>query len=67
MPIFIFPRNRVAQIYLRALGSLSVSSYSYNSQGYGGSILSCLHEGNVHSETIIVLINEQIPGFLLVW
>jgi hypothetical protein len=37
----IFPRNRVAQLYPRALGSLLVASY--DSQGYGGSILTSLH------------------------
>jgi hypothetical protein len=37
------PRNRVAQLYPRALGSLSVASY--DSQGYGGGILSRLHMG----------------------
>jgi hypothetical protein len=43
VPVFISPRNRVGHIYPRALGSLSVASY--DSQGYGGSILSCLHTG----------------------
>jgi hypothetical protein len=42
--VFIFPRNRMAQIYPRALGFLSVASYY--SQGYGGGILSRLHTGN---------------------
>jgi hypothetical protein len=39
--VFISARNRVAQIYPRALGSLSVASY--DSQGYGGGTLSRLH------------------------
>jgi hypothetical protein len=43
VPVFISPRNRVAQLYPRALGSLSV--VSYDSQGYGGGILSRLHTG----------------------
>jgi hypothetical protein len=43
VPVFISPRNRVAQIYPRALGSLSVTSY--DSQGYGGGILTRLHTG----------------------
>jgi hypothetical protein len=30
--VFIYPRNRVAQLYLQALGSLFVASY--DSQGY---------------------------------
>jgi hypothetical protein len=42
-PVFIPPRNRVAQIYPRALGSLSAASY--DSQGYGGDILFHLHKG----------------------
>jgi hypothetical protein len=41
VPVFKSPRKRVAQIYPRALGSLSVASY--DSQGYGGGILSRLH------------------------
>jgi hypothetical protein len=36
-PVFISPRNRVAQLYPRALGSLYI--VSYDSQGYGGGIL----------------------------
>jgi hypothetical protein len=34
VPVFIFPRNRVAQLYPQALDSLFVTSY--DSQGYGG-------------------------------
>jgi hypothetical protein len=44
VPIFISPRKRVAQLYPRALGSLSVTSYE--SQGYGGGILTRLHTGD---------------------
>jgi hypothetical protein len=36
VPIFISPRNRVAQLYPQALGSLFVASC--DSQGYGGGI-----------------------------
>jgi hypothetical protein len=43
VPVFISPRNRVAQLYTRALGSLFVASY--DSQGYGGGILTRLHTG----------------------
>jgi hypothetical protein len=43
VPVFISPRNMVVQLYPRALGSLSVASY--DSQGYGGGILSRLHAG----------------------
>jgi hypothetical protein len=34
--VFIFPRNRVAQLYPQALGSLFVAFY--DSQSYGGGI-----------------------------
>jgi hypothetical protein len=43
VPIFISPRNRVAQLYLQELGSLFVASY--DSQGYGGGIRTRLHTG----------------------
>jgi hypothetical protein len=41
VPVFISPRNRVAQLYPRALGFLFIASY--DSQGYGGGILTRLH------------------------
>jgi hypothetical protein len=43
VPVFISPRNRVAQLYPQALGSLFVASYY--SQGYGGGIRTRLHAG----------------------
>jgi hypothetical protein len=43
VPVFISPRNRVAQLYPWALGSLFVASY--DSQGSGGGILTRLHTG----------------------
>jgi hypothetical protein len=43
VPVFIFPGNRVAQLYPKALGSLFVASC--DSQGYGESILTRLHTG----------------------
>jgi hypothetical protein len=43
VPLFISPRNRVAQLYPQALGSLFVASY--DSQGYGGGIQTRLHTG----------------------
>jgi hypothetical protein len=43
VPVFISPRNRVAQLYPQALGSLFVTSY--DSQGYGGGIRTRLHMG----------------------
>jgi hypothetical protein len=39
----------VAQLYPQAPGSLSVASY--DSQGYGGGILTRLHAGNTHTHT----------------
>jgi hypothetical protein len=41
--VFISPRNRVAQLYPRALGSLFAAFY--DSQGCGGGILTRLHTG----------------------
>jgi hypothetical protein len=41
VPVFISPRNKVAQLYPQALGSLFVASY--DSQGYGGGIQSRLY------------------------
>jgi hypothetical protein len=43
VPVFINPRNRVAQLYLQALGSLFVASC--DSQGYGGGIRTHFHAG----------------------
>jgi hypothetical protein len=44
VPIFIFPRNRVAQLYAQTLGSLFVASY--DSQGCGGGVRPRLHAGS---------------------
>jgi hypothetical protein len=41
VPVFISPRNRVVQLYPRALGSLFFASY--DSQGYGGGIRTRSH------------------------
>jgi hypothetical protein len=43
VPIFISPRNRVAQLYCQALDSLFVTSY--DSRGYSGGIRTRLHMG----------------------
>jgi hypothetical protein len=42
-PVFISPRNRVAKLYPRALGTLFVASY--DSHGYAGGILTFLNTG----------------------
>jgi hypothetical protein len=44
VPVFISPRNRVAQLYPQARGSLFVASY--DSQDYGGGIRPRLHTGD---------------------
>jgi hypothetical protein len=41
VPVFIFPSVGMALLYPQAQSSLSVAFYG--SQGYGGSILTCLH------------------------
>jgi hypothetical protein len=46
VPVFISPRNRVAQLYPQALGSHFIASY--DSQGYGGGIRTRLHAGLSH-------------------
>jgi hypothetical protein len=38
----MFPRDRIAQLYSPVPGSLFVAFY--DSHGYGGGILTCLHE-----------------------
>jgi hypothetical protein len=43
-PVFISPRNRVAQLYPQTLGSHFVASY--DSQGYGGGTGTRLHTGH---------------------
>jgi hypothetical protein len=43
VPVLKSPRNRVAQLYPRAPGSLFVASYDF--QGYGGRIRTNLHVG----------------------
>jgi hypothetical protein len=44
IPTFKYPRSRVTQLHLQALGSLFVASY--DSQDYGGGIRTRLHEAN---------------------
>jgi hypothetical protein len=45
IPVFMSPSDMVAQLYSQALGSLSVAIY--DSQGYGGGIITRLHTGTV--------------------
>jgi hypothetical protein len=55
-PVFISPSDRVAQIYAQAPGYFFVAFY--DSQGYGGGILTSLHTGDlgirVHASTILL-------------
>jgi hypothetical protein len=53
IPVFISPRNRVAQLYPQGLGSLFVACY--DSQGHSGGIQPCLHAGEI----------SQWPKFVL--
>jgi hypothetical protein len=83
VPVFISPRNKVTQLYPRALGSLFAASYS--SQGYGGLILTRLHIGrsiyHVQVQVQVILQPtvswpghldvvpplEQMTGFYIFW
>jgi hypothetical protein len=62
VPVFISPRNRVAQLYPQALGSLFVTSY--DSQGYGGSIRPRLHMefSKINSTYLTVLLIASRHG-----
>jgi hypothetical protein len=52
VPVFMSPRNIVAQLYTQALGSLFVT---YDSQGYGGGVRTRLHAG------LSFLITDFVP------
>jgi hypothetical protein len=56
----ISPRNRVAQLYPRALGSLFVASY--DSQDYGGDILTRLHVGLKTLLKLKLIYDQQSVG-----
>jgi hypothetical protein len=53
-PVFISPRNRVAQLYSQALGHLFITSY--NMKGYSGGILTHLHAEALRTEFILNII-----------
>jgi hypothetical protein len=59
-PVFISPRNRVAQLYPEALISLSVASYG--SQGYDGSIVTHLHTGDSTYACVLVATVKISPN-----
>jgi hypothetical protein len=51
----VFPRNRVAQLYPQVLDSLFVASY--DSESYGGGILTSLHTDTTTGQIIYSYIN----------
>jgi hypothetical protein len=53
VPVFIFPRNRLPQLYPQALGSLSVASY--DSQGYCGGIVHRLHTDKTENTPVSIV------------
>jgi hypothetical protein len=65
VPVFISPRNKVAELYLRALSSLYVASY--DSQGYRGGILTSLHARQTHTTAIITRFTEIRDARLREW
>jgi hypothetical protein len=60
------PRNRVDQLHPLALGSLFVASY--DSQSYGGGILTCLHTGLIRrlKFTLLRWANKFL-GICVIW
>jgi hypothetical protein len=46
VPVYISPKDWLAQLYPWALGSLAVASYDL--QGYSGDILTHLHIGTIY-------------------
>jgi hypothetical protein len=62
VPVFISPRNRVAQLYSQALGSLFVASY--DSQGYSGGIRTRLHAGATAAESESYVTTDGQPASL---
>jgi hypothetical protein len=61
VPVFIYPRNRVAQLYFQALGSLFIAFY--DSQGYDGGIETRLHRGSSLVDCPSVFIAPQVLSF----
>jgi hypothetical protein len=57
VPVFISPRNRVAQLHPQALGSVFVASYV--SQGYGGGIRPRLHTGVVNEHMLLIFVYKH--------
>jgi hypothetical protein len=66
VPVLISPRNRVAQLYPSALGSLFVASF--DSQGYGGGILTQKWKSKLYydlqsaSQSVLVSVTHLGPA-----
>jgi hypothetical protein len=58
VPVFISPRDRVAQLYLRTLGSIFVPCHDL--QGYGVGILTRLHTGQDLGSRLLFFHTAQI-------
>jgi hypothetical protein len=61
--VFMSPSDRVAQLYREAPGSLFVAFY--DSQGYGGGILTRLHTGHVSKYCVILMLPLPLEYDLL--
>jgi hypothetical protein len=61
VPVFISPRDSVAQLYPQALSSLFVASC--HSQGYGGGIRPRLHMGDWHTLSSLSHCNSTAPAY----
>jgi hypothetical protein len=60
VPLFISPRNRVAQLHPRELDSICFASC--HSQGYGGGILTLSQPGGPGARTLVSLKNRMIDS-----
>jgi hypothetical protein len=60
VPVFISLRNRVAQLYPRALGSIFLASY--NSQSYSEGILTRLHMGLSCKVKVYIITDSQFAS-----
>jgi hypothetical protein len=52
--VFICPRNKVAQLYLKALDPLFIATY--DSQGYGGGIRTRLHADRLRFDNFVLAV-----------
>jgi hypothetical protein len=59
IPVFVYPRDTMAQLYPQALCSLFVASY--DSQGYGGGIRSLLHTALIQMIFVLFITPRHGP------